>query len=179
MGRERSKPLMGRGVEMLRFTALAVTAAVSAYGAAKAVVLLDDRNAAPPMRAAVAQVDSTSAAVAKAGDGHYWADADVDGKAVRFLVDTGASAVALTRHDAERLGIATRDLDYAYRVTTASGQTRAAAVKLASISIAGARVANVDALVIEDGLDSSLLGMTYLGRLSRFEATPTTLILRP
>lgn len=166
---------------MLRFTALAVTAAVSAYGAAKAVVMLDDQQGAPPMRAAVAQVDPSAgaAAVTKAGDGHYWAEADVDGKAVRFLVDTGASAVALTRNDAERLGIDTDDLNYAYNVTTASGQTRAAAVRLASVSIAGARVTNVDALVIEDGLDSSLLGMTYLGRLSRFEATPTTLILHP
>lgn len=166
---------------MLRFAALAVTAALSAYGAAKAVVMLDDQQAAPPMRAAVATVDPTvgAASVTKAGDGHYWAEADVDGKAVRFLVDTGASAVALTRYDAQRLGIDTDNLNYAYNVTTASGQTRAAAVRLASISIAGARVTNVDALVIEDGLDSSLLGMTYLGRLSRFEATPTTLILHP
>ncbi|MFN3522121.1 MAG: TIGR02281 family clan AA aspartic protease [Phenylobacterium sp.] len=164
---------------MLRFTALAVTAAVSAYAAAKAVVTLDDKASQPQMRAAVAQIEPTAASVAKAGDGHYWAEADVDGKAVRFLVDTGASAVALTPHDAERLGIDTQALDYAYRVTTASGQTRAAAVRLASISIAGARVTNVDALVIEDGLQTSLLGMTYLGRLSRFEATPTTLILRP
>lgn len=164
---------------MLRFTALAVTAAVSAYAAAKAVVTLDDKASQQQMRAAVAQIEPTAASVAKAGDGHYWAEADVDGKAVRFLVDTGASAVALTPHDAERLGIDTQALDYAYRVTTASGQTRAAAVRLASISIAGARVTNVDALVIEDGLQTSLLGMTYLGRLSRFEATPTTLILRP
>jgi aspartyl protease family protein len=164
---------------MLRFTALAVTAAMSAYGAAKAVVILDDQSAQPAMRAAVAQVEPAVAAVAKAGDGHYWADADVDGRAVRFLVDTGASAVALTPHDAQRLGIDTSRLVYNYNVTTANGQTRAAAVKLASISIAGARVSNVEALVIEDGLETSLLGMTYLGRLSRFEATPTTLILRP
>ncbi|WP_374575994.1 TIGR02281 family clan AA aspartic protease [Phenylobacterium sp.] len=166
---------------MLRFTALAVTAAVSAYGAAKAVVVLDGRDAHPPMRAAVAQVDpgGSAASVTKAVDGHYWAEAKVDGKAVRFLVDTGASAVALTRQDAERLGFDVKDLNYAYRVTTANGQTRAAAVKLASVSIAGARIDDVEALVIEDGLDASLLGMTYLGRLSGFEATPTTLILRP
>ena len=56
---------------------------------------------------------------------------------------------------------------------------RAAEVKLASVSIAGARVNDVEALVIEKGLPSSLLGMTYLGRLSAFEATKTALILRP
>lgn len=166
---------------MLRFAVLALTAAVSAYGAAKAVVTLD----APPsdrmaMRAAVAQIEPAgAAAVSKAGDGHYWAEANVDGRAVRFLVDTGASAVALTKTDAERLGIDVKDLNYTYLVTTANGRTRAAPVNLASVAIAGARVTDVEALVIEDGLDASLLGMTYLGRLSGFEATPTTLILRP
>ena len=87
--------------------------------------------------------------------------------------------MALTLDDAKRLGFDTAKLDYAYKVITASGQTRAAAVKLGSISIAGAQVMNVDALVIEEGLETSLLGMTYLGRLSRFEATRTALILRP
>lgn len=165
---------------MLRFAALAVTAAMSAYGAAKAVVLLDEHKTAPhEARAAVAQVAGAPAAVSKAGDGHYWAEADVDGRSVRFLVDTGASTVALTPHDAQRLGFDPRGLEYSYKVTTANGQTRAASVKLASVSVAGARVNDVQALVIEDGLDTSLLGMSYLGRLSRFEATPTTLILRP
>ena len=50
---------------------------------------------------------------------------------------------------------------------------------VASISIAGARVENVDALVIEKGLASSLLGMSYLGRLRAFEATQSALILKP
>jgi aspartyl protease family protein len=169
---------------MLRFTALAVTAAVSAYGAATAVVAFDnpaEKIAAP--RAAMIQTSAppapSAASITKSGDGHYWAEADVNGRQVRFLVDTGASAVALTPNDARRLGINPQGLDYSYNVTTANGQARAASVKLASISIAGARVANVDALVIEEGLDTSLLGMTYLGRLSRFEATPTSLILRP
>ena len=52
-------------------------------------------------------------------------------------------------------------------------------MRLASITVAGARLENVDALVIEKGLDTSLLGMTYLGRLSRFEATRGTLVLQP
>lgn len=47
------------------------------------------------------------------------------------------------------------------------------------LTIAGARVNKVEALVIAQGLETSLLGMRYLGRLSRFEATPTALILRP
>ena len=71
------------------------------------------------------------------------------------------------------------DLNYDYSIKTANGEARVASVKLASVSVAGARVEDVDAVVMEGGLESSLLGMTYLGRLSRFEATPTALILRP
>ena len=125
-----------------------------------------------------------SGAVTKAADGHFWADADVGGRAgedgkVRFLVDTGATAVALTPADAARLGFAPKDLKYGYSVTTAGGSSRAASVTLASVSINGARLENVQALVVADGLDVSLLGMSYLGRLTRFEATRDTLRFQP
>lgn len=169
---------------MIRFVAIAAIGALSAVGAARAVVSLDpDRYAAParaePAVAAIAAGPAANAQVRKAADGHYWAEADVNGKAVRFLVDTGATAVSLTLEDARRLGVDTASLDYRYDVITADGRARAATVKLASISIAGARVDNVDALVIEKGLTASLLGMSYLGRLRAFEATQTALILKP
>ena len=178
--------VFGLIVEMLRFALLAMVGAVSAVGAAQAVQTLAPQQG-EQVRAAVARVaapapveaEGNAAAIAKGTDGHYWAEADVNGSRVRFLVDTGATAVALTLTDARRLGFDPAQLNYSYSVTTASGQARAAAVKLASISVSGARVADVDALVIEKGLDTSLLGMTYLGRLSRWEATKPSLILRP
>ena len=64
-------------------------------------------------------------------------------------------------------------------MVTAAGEARAASVKLASVSVAGARLDNVDALVIDRGLDTSLLGMSYLGRLASFQATRQALILQP
>ena len=183
---------LGRGVKtMLRFAALAAVGALSAAGAAQTVVWLDRashpgelRNSEAAMAATRASdacppADGQAAEIIKSADGHYWAEGQVNGKAVHFLVDTGATAVALTGEDAARLGLDPKALHYAYKVMTASGQARAAEVKLASVSIAGARVNDVDALVIEKGLPSSLLGMTYLGRLSNFEATKTALILRP
>jgi aspartyl protease family protein len=120
-----------------------------------------------------------SDAIARSDDGHYWAYGNVNGRSVRFLVDTGATAVALTPQDAEKLGFRAKDLKYSSNVITAGGNTRAAAIKLASLSVAGARLENVDALVIADGLDASLLGMSYLGRLTRFEVNRGSLVLQP
>ncbi len=168
---------------MLKFTAIAIVGALSAVGAAKAVTSLDSslRQSSPgPATAAAATLgDAGAAQLTKGPDGHFWAEAKVDGRAVRFLVDTGATAVSLSKADAQRLGIDVAKLNYEYDVVTADGRTRAASVKLGSVAIAGAKVANVDALVIESGLETSLLGMSYLGRLSRFEATPRSLILHP
>lgn len=171
---------------MLRLALLALFGAVSAVGAAQAVSAWDAGKQGPTLRAETVAADdltpistSSAASIAKSGDGHYWAEAEVNDRRVRFLVDTGASAVALTVADAKRLGFDPDKLDYTYEVTTASGPARAAAVKLERVSVSGAAVRDVDALVIEKGLDTSLLGMTYLGRLSRFEATRTALILRP
>lgn len=172
---------------VLRYAVVAAVAVGSALASASAVVAMAPRPAA--LRAAKAETQvanapaqapaGSSTAIAKSTDGHFWARGSVNGASVRFLVDTGATAVALTPADAERLGLTPADLHYSYRVVTAGGQARAASVKLASITVAGARLNDVDALVIEKGLDTSLLGMSYLGRLTRFEATRQSLVLTP
>jgi aspartyl protease family protein len=174
--------------ESWKFLLVAGLASLSALISAETVVVASQRAA--PLRAAAAQSEASSAeaqavstggpaTIAKSSDGHYWADGQVNGAPVRFLVDTGATAVALTPDDARRLGFTPANLNYASRVVTAAGQTRAAPVRLASVTVAGARLENVDALVIEHGLDTSLLGMTYLGRLASFQATRQALILQP
>jgi aspartyl protease family protein len=129
--------------------------------------------------AAKTRAHGSAAQVLKAADGHYWAEARIDGRAIRVLVDTGASVVALTRDDALRLGLKLTPEDFTRTVQTASGPVRAAAITLKSIAVAGAEVEDVQALVVETGLTQSLLGMSYLGRLSGFEATPVGLTLRP
>ena len=168
----------------LKFATVTAVACVSALLAAQTLVSI--AHYAPALRAQMAttrppadspQADAP-AAIAKSSDGHFWADGDVNGSQVRFLVDTGATAVALTPADARRLGYDLRGLNYGYHVVTAAGSARAAAVRLASVTVAGARLENVDALVIERGLDTSLLGMTYLGRLTSFQATRQALSLQ-
>lgn len=176
---------------MLKALVVVVSATISAAIAAQAVISLGQTDAQAAPMAAVASVKadaatpSTDAAfgqpasITKSADGHYWAEAKVNDTRVRFLVDTGATAVALSPDDAQRLGLNPQNLTYGYKVMTASGEARAAKVTLDTIAIAGARVDDVEAYVIEHGLPTSLLGMSYLGRLERFEATRTALILRP
>lgn len=170
---------------MLKHAAILAVAVASAVASSQLLmtVVAERQGAARAQTVAVvlpeAPAQGAAAQVSKAADGHFWAQADVNGRWVKFLVDTGASAVALTAADAQRLGIDVADLDYVRPVFTASGQTQAAEVTLDHVTVAGARVEEVKALVVREGLQSSLLGMSYLGRLSRFEATRTALILRP
>ena len=176
---------------MLKIAIICGTAALSAVGAAEGVMSLQRARMSPP-DALVAMAASATAPVAeatpvaasrdasitKSPDGHFWAEGQVNGSAMRFLVDTGATAVSLTPEDARRLGFSLDHLTYGYKVITASGEARAAKVQLDSVSVGGARVEGVDAYVIESGLSQSLLGMSFLGRLNRFEATQNALILR-
>jgi aspartyl protease family protein len=178
---------MAEAVQTLfRHMMLALVAVVAAGVGAQAALSLQSA----PLRAAKAETAlvqsrelpvpaQPSDAIPKSADGHYWANGEVNGRSVRFLVDTGATAVALTPEDAEKLGFRAKDLNYGSSVLTAAGGVRAAPIKIASMSVAGARIDNVDAVVIEKGLDASLLGMSYLGRLTRFEATRTSLVLQP
>ena len=171
-----------------KFTFVMAVAAASALISAQTVVMLATR--APVFRAARAEAAISAAnaeaarggrqaTIAKSADGHYWADGEANGGHVRLLVDTGATAVALTPRDAESLGVDLGALRYSNRIVTATGQARAAPVKLASLTVSGARLENVDALVVDRGLDTSLLGMTYLGRLASFQATRQALVLQP
>lgn len=119
-----------------------------------------------------------SAEVARSADGHWRAEARVNGRKVEVLVDTGATLVALTLDDAKAAGIDVRNLRYSERVRTASGTARAATVMLERIQIGNVRVRDVEAMVIEGGLSVSLLGMSFLSRLEQFDVRGQTLRLR-
>ena len=171
---------------MLKLAVISCLAVLAAVTAAHAVVAYGDRSTAAHTPVVVASATapapaapvSRDASIPKGPDGHYWAHARVNDRDVHFLVDTGATAVALSPADASNLGFSPGGLVYNYKVDTAAGPARAAKIYLASISVDGARVDNVEAYVIESGLDASLLGMSYLGRLSGFTATPTQLVLQ-
>jgi aspartyl protease family protein len=110
--------------------------------------------------------------------GHYFADATVNGIAVRVMVDTGATLVALTADTASRLGIYPSQNAYRLPIATANGATTAAAVTLDHVRLGNIDVYNVQAAVMPAGaLSINLLGMSFLGKLSRFQAGGGQLVL--
>lgn len=111
-------------------------------------------------------------------DGQFWTDAQVNSGIVHFLIDTGASSVALTLDDARKAGIRERDLVYNIPISTAGGRNTAAAIKIKTLAVGAITLRDVDAIVVPKGLHVSLLGMTYLGELQKVEASQNTLTLR-
>jgi len=113
-------------------------------------------------------------------DGHYWLNIDVNGTAVRFVVDTGASHIALSYQDAVNAGLDPSSLTYDRIFQTANGQTRKAFVKLDSMTLNPIEMSDVLASVSQEGqMNVSLLGMNFLNRLSGFRVENRQLILKP
>lgn len=111
-------------------------------------------------------------------DGHFYIDATVNGRTVRFLVDTGASDVVLSPADAARVGFERSELVFDRRYQTANGIGRGAPVVLRSIETGVIRFRDVAASVNDAPMSESLLGMSFLDRLSGFEVQGNSLILR-
>lgn len=112
-------------------------------------------------------------------DGHFQADAEINGVDVRLLVDTGATTMALAPDDAERIGFDLDSLSYDRPVNTANGRAYVAVVRLDSVEIGPIRMSDIGATVHREGLNQSLLGMNVLDRLSGFERRGDRLFLKP
>lgn len=105
-----------------------------------------------------------SAVLAAGPGGHFIAEGQVNGGAVRFLVDTGATAIALPGHEASRLGIDYRKGRRGV-TQTAAGPATMYLVRLDTVRVGDIELQSVDAIVIEQGLGVALLGMTFLNRV--------------
>ena len=111
-------------------------------------------------------------------NGHFFANADLNGRTIGVLVDTGASAVALTYEDAQKAGIYVGDGQFTGRSQTANGVGRYAPVMIDQISIGGVVVQNVQGVVLERGKSQvTLLGMSFLSKLRRTEMRDGMLVL--
>ncbi len=116
--------------------------------------------------------------IPRANDGHYYLQAEVNGAPLTFMVDTGASSIALSQADARKAGIDVNNLAFLGTASTANGETRIAHVRLTSLKIGGLEDTNVRAWVNEGELEQSLLGMTYLQRYSKVSFENGTLVLQ-
>jgi aspartyl protease family protein len=116
--------------------------------------------------------------IPKDGRGHFSTDGRIDGRRVTFMVDTGASVIALTESSAALVGIRPSRSDYTARVSTANGEVKAARARLPSVDVGGIEVRDVEAMVLPDNvLSENLLGLSYLSRLRRFEFANGKLVL--
>jgi aspartyl protease family protein len=116
----------------------------------------------------------------KAGsNGHYFTKADINNRGVEVLVDTGASTVALSYEDAEKVGLRPNTLNFDIQVSTANGIGKAARVVLREVEIDNVRVSDVEGMVLQKGaLRGTLLGMSFLSRLRSFSVENGKLVLK-
>ncbi len=126
----------------------------------------------------VADTRSRSVVIPRDERGHFDVDGRVNGRRVGFMVDTGATVVALTASDAARLGIHPSRNAFVAEVKTANGTVRAAPAQLDVVAIGNLELRDVAALVLPDGaLSDNLLGLSFLSRLRRFEYSDGKLVL--
>lgn len=99
------------------------------------------------------------------GDGHFYANANVQGASVRMMVDTGASVIALTAADASAAGLYWDDTEVRHIGQGANGAVYGVPARLDEVEIGGMVRRNVDAVIIPQGLGISLLGQSYLSQI--------------
>lgn len=115
------------------------------------------------------QIDDRTVALSQGRSGHFEAVLEVNGTNVRFLVDTGATNLVLSRRDAEAAGIDTSALSYMLPTQTANGRMMSARVRLDQVSLGAFVDRDVAATVNGGDLDISLLGMSYLERYAGWQ----------
>ena len=126
----------------------------------------------------VAQVGSRSVSIPRDGRGHFQTEGRIDGQRIGFMVDTGASMIALNETSAARFGLRPSRNDYNATVTTANGTIKAARTRLAMVDVGGLVVRDVDAMVLPDeALSENLLGLSFLSKLKRFEYANGQMVL--
>jgi aspartyl protease family protein len=148
--------------------------AIAALGIAAFVPKLYSNTGNSATVTTPAHADTRSAAdagrratVVQATNGHFQTEAAIDGRRIDFMVDTGASLIALRERDANKLGIFPVPADYTALVSTANGNVKAARVSLKRVEVGNVSVRDVQALVLPDeALGQNLLGMSFLSRVN-------------
>jgi aspartyl protease family protein len=113
----------------------------------------------------------------RTSSGHFYTYAKVNGELVKFVVDTGADVVALTKEDAERVGLKVDPSSFEVVGEGASGPVRGAPIRIGSIEVDGKLVNDVNGIVLADS-SLSLLGQSYLSQLNEVKMSGDYMVLR-
>ena len=135
---------------------------------------------APSRRDTLQQQQQWSASevvLERSGDGHFYADVAIDGSTSNMLVDTGASVIALTGDDAAAMGVTWDEADVRPVASGASGAVYGVHVRLDNVRLGGLEASGVDAVVVPEGLDVSLLGQSFLSRIEKVEIDRERMVL--
>jgi aspartyl protease family protein len=142
-----------------------IAAKIAPTPAAATTVAADSASVELPVQAGVRSLN-----VARDGRGHFVTEGRIEGQRVGFMIDTGASVVALNESSAARFGLRPTPGQYTAIVTTANGTVKAARTRLAMIDVGGIVVRDVEAMVLPDeALSENLLGLSFLSKLKRIQ----------
>ncbi len=157
------------GVELLAADSRSATLRIA--GQTRTLLIETDRSAP------AAEPERQRVSIPRSAGGHYRVPGSINSQNVVFLVDTGATSVAMNSQLARRLGIDYRLRGTLIQATTASGQVPAYRVRLDRVKVGDIELTGVDGLVLEGGFPQDvLLGMSWLSRV-RLEDRQSTLVL--
>jgi len=156
-----------------------------AAGIAMATAMLDESTLnialsdnTGPTRPVISSHGSMVTAISAGQRGQFTAETLVNGVHVQMMADTGATVVTLTSFDAQRIGFDLEWLEFDRPIRTANGTALAAGITLDKLSVGGIEIRDVSAIVVKPGLLAhSLLGMSFLGAISRFEIKGDQMVL--
>ena len=156
-------------------------------GGALIVAIISPRMPAVPVAPVVAPVPSPAQpapmnggdfTLTRAPDGHFYTDAQVNGTVIRFLVDTGASSVALSKADAAKIGLQFTDADFTETGQGAGGALLLKPILIDRIIVGTTAAANVEAVIVNSDMKVSLLGQSWLKRVGTVEIKGDQMVLK-
>ncbi|GAB4139251.1 MAG: hypothetical protein Tsb0016_05810 [Sphingomonadales bacterium] len=136
------------------------------------------RTQTPSRAAAETEASGPRVIIYRGKFGQFLARGWVNGEEIIFVVDTSASHVVLSPDDAERLGLRPAPEQYTVSARTAAGNIKAAPIRLTRVSLGPIHVENVDALINIVPMGYSLLGASYLDRLSQVDIQGSQMVLQ-
>ncbi|WP_425229673.1 retropepsin-like aspartic protease family protein [Sphingomonas sp.] len=125
------------------------------------------------------QVEGAEVRIRMSGDGHFWADVDLNGTQRRMLIDSGATITALSSGTAAAAGITPERPLFPMVIETANGRVSAKTATVATLRLGNAVARDLPVVVSPAFGETDVLGMNFLSKLKSWRVEGRTLILQP